>query len=286
MFWNHPTLTEESERPEGDLNFLASELVSDARYQASGPAGPGLYAEAKVFEAYKGAINDLAPHIGVSIRARGKAQNGSIEGREGPIITELTAAKSVDYVTQPGAGGQVLSLFEAARGNPRPLKEISNAAGRGDAGNQNPNQEVKNMPENLNEQANATLKAELEQQRATVARLSEALVLREAGDFARDELAKVQLPEVTKARLLQQLAKVAPIKEGRIDTAAFAMQIAEAVKSEQAYLAEAVGAGRIAGLGASAPVEQKPEQMEAEMEESFRRIGLSESAAKAAAKGR
>ncbi|MGE9262067.1 hypothetical protein ACQKHI_27980, partial [Escherichia coli] len=60
--------------------------MSDARYQANGLAGEGLYADAKVFERFKPAVDDLASHIGVSIRAFGKAVQGEMEGREGVII--------------------------------------------------------------------------------------------------------------------------------------------------------------------------------------------------------
>lgn len=114
MYWDHPTQSEESERPEGSLRNLAAVLVSDARW-AQGPEGPGLYADAKIFEGYQKAVAEMAPHIGVSIRAAGRATVGEAEGRKGRIITELTAAQSVDFVTEPGAGGKVLQLFEAAR---------------------------------------------------------------------------------------------------------------------------------------------------------------------------
>lgn len=117
-YWNHQTQAEEAARPEGDLRDLASVLTEDARYEKNGPAGPGLYARAKVFEQFRQPVDDLAKHIGVSIRATGRAQEGTADGRKGPIIQELTRAISADYVTQAGAGGQVLQLFEAARKRP------------------------------------------------------------------------------------------------------------------------------------------------------------------------
>ena len=121
MLWNHPTDTEEAARPEGDLNDLASELVSDARWMDNGPRGAGLYADAKVFEAYQPAVNDLAPHIGVSIHARGRGVYGEAGGKEGVIVQEIMESpfNRVDYVTMPGAGGEIISLFEAAR-SPHP----------------------------------------------------------------------------------------------------------------------------------------------------------------------
>ena len=116
MYWDHPTIAEESERPEGSLRDLAAVLVSDARYE-EGAQGPGLYADAKVFGQYSEAVNELAPHIGVSIRAAGRATTGEAEGRKGTIIDAITQARSVDFVTEPGAGGRIVQMFEAARGN-------------------------------------------------------------------------------------------------------------------------------------------------------------------------
>lgn len=118
-FWNHQTAAEEAARPEGDLRDLASVLTEDAHYDRTGPNGPGLYARGKVFENFRQPVDDLAKHIGVSIRASGKAKQGTApDGRKGPIIEALTSALSADYVTTPGAGGAVLQLFEAARKRP------------------------------------------------------------------------------------------------------------------------------------------------------------------------
>lgn len=116
-FWNHQTIAEESARPEGDLRDLASVLTEDAHYEANGPAGAGLYAKANVFEQFRAPVDSLAKHIGMSIRASGVAKEGKApDGKLGKIIEKLTHGLSVDYVTTPGAGGQILQLFEAARG--------------------------------------------------------------------------------------------------------------------------------------------------------------------------
>lgn len=115
MYWDHPTVTEARERPERSLRDLAGELVEDGKFLQGGPIGPGVYAKAKVFEAYKPAIEELAQHIGVSHRAIGSKKIGEAEGKKGPIIEKIAAAQSVDYVTAPGAKGEVVQLFEAAR---------------------------------------------------------------------------------------------------------------------------------------------------------------------------
>lgn len=133
MFWDHATPTEDAERPEGSLRNLAAVLTENAQWQDEGPRGPGLYAPAKIFEHFREPASELAPHIGVSIRAWGRSEEGEAEGKRGRIITELIAARSVDFVTLAGAGGEIVQLFEAAKpregsDRPRKLEEARNAA--------------------------------------------------------------------------------------------------------------------------------------------------------------
>lgn len=283
MYWNHQTATEEAERPEGDLNTLAAELTSDARYQASGPAGAGLYADAKVFEKYKAPVDDLAPHIGVSIRAYGKAVQGEIEGREGPIIQELTRARSVDFVTQPGAGGQILSLFEAARAVRTDKKTTTVSVDK-------PVKETSSMDEKelqVLKESVATLQTNLGALQDENARLKEGLAMRDAKDLVSEALTKVELPAATKARLLESLPKQAPLKDGALDKDTFGTLIKEAVRAEAQYLAQVAGLGSIRGLGESADDEEPgEEETAATLEEAFADLGLSEKSAKIAAAGR
>ena len=281
MYWNHQTSTEEAERPEGDLNHLAAELVSDARYQANGPAGAGLYADAKVFEKYKPAVDDLAPHIGLSIRAFGKAMQGEMEGREGPILQELTRGKSIDFVTVPGAGGQIVSLFEAARGADKKPTTVSV---------EKPVKEKSNMDEKefqVLKESVATLQTNLGAVQDENARLKEGLAVRDAKDLVRNALAGYELPEPTKARLLESLPKLVTLKDGALDMETFNSKIKEAIKHEVAYLTQVGGLGKIKSLGESADDEPEGEgEVGATLEEAFADLGLSEKGAKIAAAGR
>lgn len=263
-FWNHATVQEEALRPEGDLNALAAELITDARYLADGPKGAGLYADAKVFKPYQEAVNELAKHIGVSIRASGRAVQGEVDGRKGAIVQQLTSAKSVDFVTVPGAGGQIIDMFEAAR----------------------PQSSTVHKEPIVNEQQfNEALAARDTQ----IARLSEQLTLRDARDFVRERVASANVPDVTKARLVESLSANPPVKDGVLDRDAYATRIQEAVTAEVKYLTEAAGygSGRVEGMGGSTTAqESKPEDVSARMTDAFQRLGFSESAAKAAAMGR
>lgn len=266
MFWDHPTLTEEWERPERSLRDLAGELTSDASWDPVGPpdkegkaSGPGLYANTKVFQPFAEAVNELAPSIGVSIIAYAKASVGEAEGRTGQIIDELVGADSVDFVTFPGAGGQVLQLFEAAR------QRLGN-----------------NKPEEANMDVEKDPKFLEVSQRA--ARAEEALVLAEAGKVVTTKLAEAQIPDVTRARLAKTLAVNPPAKEGKLDQPALEKRVDEAVKGEIEYLAGLTKAGKIVGMGAGGP--GKEEDLTPQLEAAFKGIGLSESAAKHAAAGR
>lgn len=126
MYMNHPTEEEDKNRPERDLRDLVGVQEEDAKWLPNGPTGPGLYATASVFSPYREFIDEAAPFIGTSIRAGGRATEGEAEGRHGPIVESLEEGYSVDYVTLPGRGGQVLPLLEAARS--RLLQEAASAS--------------------------------------------------------------------------------------------------------------------------------------------------------------
>jgi len=127
MFFDHPDDIESRIRPERSLRDLAGALATPARFDPSGPTGAGLYAEAKVFSHYQPLLEEMAPHIGVSIRALGTGQPGEAEGRRGLIVESIDEAVSVDYVTKAGRGGQVLPLLESARRHR--LEEVGEAGG-------------------------------------------------------------------------------------------------------------------------------------------------------------
>ncbi len=274
MFWNHPTAREESDRPEGDLRDLAGEFVSDPRYLDEGeaPAGPGLYADAKVLPPFSESIDELAPSIGLSIRGYGLSKPGEAEGRKGPIVTKLTAGRSVDFVTQAGAGGRILELFENARDRAR--------LERPKEGNMADEKEL--------QEATEALRAEREK----TARLMEQAVLRQARDVATEVLAEVKsLPDITRTRLIESVSTNPPVTDsGELDTKAYTERIAQAIKAEADYLAKITGSGKVTGMGGTdgdpAAESGKPEEIQDRMEKGFAAIGLDESTAKLAAAGR
>ncbi len=245
-FWNHQTAVEEAERPEGDLRDLASVLTEDAYYDKNGIAGAGLYARAKVFEQFRQPVDDLAKHIGVSIRACGVAKNGTAEGKSGPIIEKLTAGISVDYVTTPGAGGEVLQLFEAARTKIRESAGIPNEGGAMDAAEKEALQKLQESNKVLGD---------------TNRKILQKLARSEARDIVREKLSVVTLPDGIKSRLLERICEAAPITvEGELDNAGLLTLIEKRIKEAGEDAAELTGGRIVVGMGAPA----EPKLTEAE----------------------
>lgn len=112
MYLDHPTESEEIERPERSVKDLAAQFTEDARWD---PARGAAVAEATLFDGHRDELAAKKEAIGVSIRARGASEHGEAEGKHGTIITELTEGISVDFVTKAGRGGKIGELLESAR---------------------------------------------------------------------------------------------------------------------------------------------------------------------------
>ncbi|MDP9326506.1 MAG: hypothetical protein M3O87_08245 [Candidatus Dormibacteraeota bacterium] len=262
MYWDHPTRTEESDRPERSLRDLAAVQVGDSIYDASGPAGPGLYADAKPFDAFRESIEDLASDIGVSIRALGTAHQGEAEGKIGRILDDLVAAESTDFVTVAGRGGEILQLFEAARRGAHPPTP---------GGSEVDQKEHDRL---------------IEAERTDKARAQEELAQLKADKIVDAALAEADLPQLATERLKEAALKTLPLKDGALDDKQLETDVAESITAEKTYLATVSGNGRVRGMGGGGDSAPDSEAAEAHLEESFKRMGLSEDLAKSAAKGR
>lgn len=108
VFLDHPTESEEWERPERSMRDLAGVLTEDAFFDANGKDGPGLYGPVQVFPSFQEDVAAWAPHVGMSIRALGLVD-------ENDQVTELVRGQSVDIVTRAGAGGRLVEMTESAR---------------------------------------------------------------------------------------------------------------------------------------------------------------------------
>jgi hypothetical protein len=267
MFMDHPTDAEETARPERSLKDLAAVTTTDPVFQEHPKFGPGLYADAKVMSNWKPVIEELAPHIGVSIRALGRASAKPVtkEGRTGPEIESLVQGRSIDFVTQAGAGGRIAQLFESARaGATVPTKNEEAAVAD---------------PKELEEARRQN--AEKDQE---IARLRGGELLREAHDFIGLALGKTDLPDFVRARVIGALETNPPAKDGKLDKEALATRINEVVKTERDYIAKVTGKGEIRGAG-DPPVTEATDFTK-DLKEAFMGMGHDEKTAAAMAAGR
>ena len=109
MFIDHPTESEEWERPERSIRDYAGVFLEDATVGGDG----ALYTICKVFSGVNEIIRDKWEHIGVSINAwcnEPIAETG--------VVPVFAGVRSVDFVTAPGAGGAIIDLLESNRNNP------------------------------------------------------------------------------------------------------------------------------------------------------------------------
>jgi hypothetical protein len=278
MFWDHQTAQEEAAKPEGSLSNLAAVLTQNARYVKDHKNGPGLYSESKVFSAFRDAVEEMAPHIGTSIRASGKAKRGTIEGREGLIISELTSGKSVDFVTVPGAGGQIVEMFESKR----------------PASHKPTNQEV----DDVSAEEIAKLKESNAALQGGIATLNARFIASEArnavhGILARPKYGAMGIPQAVQTKVVSlAIAGVSLTESGLIDEVKLGEAVDALVRSEMEYIQEAVGGDyRITGFGSGDTLLQESEDaskedLDAALAEAFGRVGVAPAAAKVAARGR
>lgn len=107
VFVDHPTESEEWERPERSVKDLAGYTLSDAAFE-EGADGRGLFAVFQSFPNWADLVEAWKDHVGMSIRAMGlRDENGH--------VTELIRGESVDIVTRAGAGGRLVAMTESAR---------------------------------------------------------------------------------------------------------------------------------------------------------------------------
>lgn len=120
VYMDHPSVTEEADRPERSIRDLVGKFVSEAEYDDG-----ALYTDIEFFSWAAPAVGELKDDIGLSIRAYGTAVQES--GQLTPTLQTFTAVESVDLVTRAGAGGRLLEMLESARpsdpdeGKPMPI---------------------------------------------------------------------------------------------------------------------------------------------------------------------
>jgi len=115
MYSDHPSKEDERNRPERSIRDWVATLSEVCVDEATGK----LKGKATIIESwFKEKLSNLKDqgllsNLGVSINAIGKGVKSKIEGKSTTVIEKLLTIRSVDFVTEPGAGGIVVA-YESA----------------------------------------------------------------------------------------------------------------------------------------------------------------------------
>lgn len=264
IYLNHPFTEAEMKQSPGnrDVTRFAGVTTTPAQWKESHPQGPGLYARMKVFSDHAQALQEKAPHLGMSVILHGKQlmEGSKRVVRNGlPVLGSIDVGESVDIVSKAGAGGLILS--EAAKPG-------------------NSTQEGGMSPDEVKRLVEAELRA--------------ARLPGEAEREANRLLVNLSFTPEQKQYVAESVcSRSIPTKDGALDTEEFGkMVLAEA----QRY-GRSLPPGRITGMGI-APVQAalKPEEIAAreaaskaekeDMIKVYESMGMPHSAAVFAAEGR
>ncbi|MCJ7829322.1 MAG: ChaB family protein [Dehalococcoidia bacterium] len=254
MYADHPSESDEINRPERSIRDWVATL-KNVHMDKDKVVG-----EAQIVEPWMqeklATLRDkgLLPEMGVSINAVGAASEATIEGTKTNYIERIARGRSVDFVTEAGAGGLVqmyeaekdvdidfVSLITFKERRPDLVKEIETSV------RNSLMKEVKKQMETEEEikelkEANATLTQENTNLKTEKETAEKAKLLAETKATVEAAVAKAVLPEPAKTRILERF-KDAVSTDG----------LEEAIKAEQAYIAAITEAGKVKGLGGGSP---------------------------------
>ena len=237
MFADHQSDKESKERPEGSVhNWVAQ--INKVWPEADGT----IKATAAVIDPpFKAKLDALAKQgllheMGISIRAVGEASEQEREGVTTNVVESLLVARSVDFVTYAGAGGQIEAMESAKQDNETDVDLVTEAVLRKRRPDlirlveKHAQQEtkVKSLEQQLQEVTaeNTNLKTRIAAAEKTAAKTAVAAELTK-------QLSESKLPEIAQARIRKQFAE-----------AEKADGIKEAIAEEQEYVKK---------LGSAAP---------------------------------
>ena len=252
MYANHQTDQEAEERPEGDIKDWVANLTN-TRVGKNGE----IIGEAAIIEPWlKAKLSALRDQgqlstMGISINAVGQGEVGEVEGVKTAIIEKIVAVRSVDFVTEPGAGGTVqmyesdrhdvdlLTVGELRERRPDLVDAIANEAKSVAL------QEARRMSETEDrvkelEGTVATLTTERNTAQESLAEAEREQARAEAKSVIDKAISEVDLPDASKTRLTERFADAENSDE-----------IAEAITAEVEYIAELSEAGKVKGMGPS-----------------------------------
>lgn len=186
VYIDHPTRSEEEERPERSVLEMAGVLLDPAIFEEA-PDGRGLFSRVQFFDDVKDMIKARWQHVGLSIRAAGEVEDTPT----GRIVRRISEGLSVDVVTRPGAGGRLVTMTESVQtGSPPAEDKLEEGAIPATTGTGTLLNEVASMKaalsenlEQLNTQVVALGNVVKELQRSSIERGQEYTEVKEAVSF-------------------------------------------------------------------------------------------------------
>ena len=286
MYADHPSENEEKERPERSIRDWVATLKGVYFDEAAGKVKGKAHIVESWMKEKLSTLRDkgLLETMGISINAIGTASKAKIDGRNTMLVERLVRARSVDFVTEAGAGGAV-ALYEAASDSDIDLVDEARLRERRpdlvviieSAVKDQINTEVKSKMEteqkvkDLEAQV-ITLTTERDTLKEAAAKAEKDKAKADAQAAIKDAVGKAELPEAAKTRLLEAHKE---------DETAEGIEVV--IQSEVAYIAALTEKGKVKGLGPSSEPDPKTQE---KLEEAFTELTGSKEAGKVAARGR
>lgn len=114
VYFDHPTESENWERPARSVRDLVGYLTEAGAWDESGPDGPGVYATMQIFPSYAEKLSEMKDIVGMSIRGRMRGEYEEVPGGMVLYIKSIEGIESVDVVTTAGRGGRIIEALESA----------------------------------------------------------------------------------------------------------------------------------------------------------------------------
>jgi hypothetical protein len=281
MYVNHPSASEMRDRPERNLTDWVSTVKETWVDEETG----AIKARIKVVQNWFGDFlkqlqeNEALPDVGLSIFAQGQVQRKKMDGRLTDVVERFTRALSVDWVTEPGAGGRVDAIWESYQ--PVRLKEqetnVLNTMSATEAvatlREQRPDViEILEAERHTEEQVReaeaaqsaaaeqiGSLEQELAAKQIELEQIKASLVVAEQHQLIGEALGEIEIPQAVRDRVAAQIAEPVLSETGELDVDALKAKISELVEAEAAYAEQLVAESRPAGGRGISGLGDRPE---------------------------
>lgn len=288
MFADHQTESEAKSRPEGSVNNWVATMGKTWAEGDGTVKGTATVIDPQ-FKAKLDRLNEVGKlsDMGVSIRAVGEASKQKDADGEYTEVESILAARSVDFVTHAGAGGQVEAM-ESQQVNEWDVDLIGEADFRKrrpdlvaiiESSAQGAKDQMKSLEQQLQE-ANTQLAAEKKRADEATTKLTESEKTAKRATAAA-ELTKLltesKLPEAAQKRIREQFKEAESTEKMK-----------EAIDAEKEYIKSLQPGSGVRNMGEkhngvqeSAPADEKDSALQ--LVEGYKRAGLTEAEAKIAA---